>query len=429
MGHAISNESLRRFAAGTATRQESCSIVTHLLKGCPSCGKRLKSFVRPEPPADIYDVVFDRLERAYLGATSTQAHTTPSPKQLLAELDAQPESRQEMLVRNKGRYWSPELAELLRDRSYSHRFKDVHKMLHNAQLAVRIAERLQSTENDLNLAIAELRVRCLVQLAHSQRVLGDLEAAEKALATARAQLRLTPGNLLVRALVYEAFGGLRNAQFRFQDAIWFQSQAVSIYRDASRPHELAQALIIQANAHHYAGDPESALALLLEAVPKIDRDARLTLAACHTIVVCYIDLGEVETASFRFVELRSLYERIGDPLLRIREKRLEGRLMIAQGLLPVGLKLLQTARAEFSQRGLEYDAALTGLDLASGYHRLGRREELRRLLAEIHPVFRARKVAGRALASLVYLEQESSATSPRQIGKLLALTPLRDGSR
>lgn len=89
--------------------------------------------------------------------------------------------------------------------------------------------------------------------------------------------------------------------------------------------------------------------------------------------------------------------------MRVWEKRLEGRLLMTQGLVAVDVTLLETVRSELLRRGMDYEAALTALEMAPGYFRLERWTELRRLLSETLPVLRTRKVEGSALASLTFL--------------------------
>jgi hypothetical protein len=66
MRHPISDKSLQRFTMGTSSREESCSIVAHLLRGCASCAAKMRSTLQPEIPADAYDSAFDRLSRNLL---------------------------------------------------------------------------------------------------------------------------------------------------------------------------------------------------------------------------------------------------------------------------------------------------------------------------------------------------------------------------
>lgn len=63
MEHPISRESLERFAAGSATRDEGRAIAVHLLKGCGTCAATLRSLERNRAPMDAYDRALDRFER------------------------------------------------------------------------------------------------------------------------------------------------------------------------------------------------------------------------------------------------------------------------------------------------------------------------------------------------------------------------------
>ncbi len=405
MSHPITEESLRRFAARTASPEEGRTIVAHLLKGCSSCAKRLRSLERPGIPDGAYDAMFARLERASASHGSTKVPgAAGNSRELLAELDAQPEARQEILVRNSRRYWSPELAELLCERSYFRRFEDPRRVLHWARLAVLIGEHFEEPGSSRE-ALADVRALCFAQLGTALRISGDLEAADQSMMTARNWMRRGTGNAELRAKIYGHLASLRTNQFRCNEAEHLYAQAAEIWRDLGKPHMLAKILIGQAIAVLYRGDPDSALSLLMEAMPKIDgsNDPRMTFAACHAVIRCQIELGQIEEASLRWVELRSLYSRLKDPILHTRGKWLEGRLMIGQGMISAGLKLLQDAREELAQKGLEYDAALVALEIAGSYMGLGRSEEVRRLLAEILPVFRNRKVERSALASVLFL--------------------------
>jgi hypothetical protein len=43
-----SEETLKRFAAGTSTREENRAVVAHLLKKCPACARTLRSLMGPD---------------------------------------------------------------------------------------------------------------------------------------------------------------------------------------------------------------------------------------------------------------------------------------------------------------------------------------------------------------------------------------------
>ena len=63
MEHLIPRESLERFAAGSATREEGRTIAIHLLKGCATCAATLRDLERGRAPMDAYDRALDRFER------------------------------------------------------------------------------------------------------------------------------------------------------------------------------------------------------------------------------------------------------------------------------------------------------------------------------------------------------------------------------
>jgi tetratricopeptide (TPR) repeat protein len=401
---------LPRFVAGTASRAEGRRIALHLLQGCPSCGQRLRELVRPALPQDAYDAVFARLEASPpRGSGGAPVPADAAATALLAELDAQPTLRQEILARNSRRYLSPGLARLLAERSFEQRYQDPRPMLRSARLAVMIAERLQATSAEEAAQSADLRAYCSSQACHALRITGDLAAAQQAMTSSRAALNQGTGDAVLRAVIYECLGVLRAAQCRREAAIHAYEEAAGIFRDLGRRHDLARVLVGQAVATLYAGDPEGALDLLFEAIPKIEgeRDPRLTLAACHAVVISQIDAGQIEDASLKWIELRFLYEQIGDPLLRLREKWLEGKLLIAQGVIRAGIRLLETARTSYRERGMVYDAALIALEIAQGHLRLGRLEHVRALISEILPVFHDLDVDKNVLTAFVHLQRAS----------------------
>lgn len=71
MEHSISQDSLERFAAGTASREEGRVIAVHLLKGCATCAGILRSLDRDKAPLDAYDQALDRFEREVRGEVTS----------------------------------------------------------------------------------------------------------------------------------------------------------------------------------------------------------------------------------------------------------------------------------------------------------------------------------------------------------------------
>jgi tetratricopeptide (TPR) repeat protein len=398
---------LRHFAAGTASRAEGRQITAHLLRGCRACADRVQELLHPGVPGDAYDAVFARLERSPRRGAGAPSSVDAEATKLLAELDDLPTLRQEILARNSRRYLSPDLAHLLAQRSFDLRYQDPRPMLRSARMALGIADRLESASPDEAKRIADLRALCASQVCHAHRIAGDFAAAEQALAVACAALSEGTGDPAVRAMTFLCIGTLRQLQCRYEASMRAYQEAAEIFRDLGKPHDLARALIGEAIVLLYAGDPEAALSLLFEAIPKIEgeREPRLTLSACHNIVSAQIDAGLIDDASLKWIELRFLYEKLGDPLLRLREKWLEGKLMIAQGVIPAGIRLLEKARDAYRERGLLYDAAVIALEIAQGHLRLGHRDRVQSLIAEIVPVLRDMDVSTDVLTAFVHLRR------------------------
>jgi hypothetical protein len=80
-----SEETLKRFVAGTASREESRAVVAHLVKGCRSCAAVLRSLMKPaEAPEKTYGDVLDRFGER-LSEVVAEAERRPAPRPRLPE--------------------------------------------------------------------------------------------------------------------------------------------------------------------------------------------------------------------------------------------------------------------------------------------------------------------------------------------------------
>lgn len=82
LDHTVLPEMLDRFAAGSATPEECRTVVRHLLKGCPSCSRRLGRHIPLEhlqEPEDAEDQALERsLDHAF--AVLTASPTAPATR-------------------------------------------------------------------------------------------------------------------------------------------------------------------------------------------------------------------------------------------------------------------------------------------------------------------------------------------------------------
>jgi hypothetical protein len=62
-----SEDTLKRFAAGTGSREENRAVVVHLLKGCPACARILRVLMEPDRIARAdYEEPLDRFDQSLL---------------------------------------------------------------------------------------------------------------------------------------------------------------------------------------------------------------------------------------------------------------------------------------------------------------------------------------------------------------------------
>jgi hypothetical protein len=83
----------------------------------------------------------------------------------------------------------------------------------------------------------------------------------------------------------------------------------------------------------------------------------------------------------------------------------KGKISRGLGQIDHAESLFLAARDGFLGEGIPYDTALVSLELASLYSRQGRTADLKRLAAEIMPIFSSLNIHREALAALAFLRQ------------------------
>ena len=62
-----SEDTLKRFAAGTGARDANRAVVAHLLKGCPACARTLRLLMEPASVTRVsYEAPLDRFDQGVL---------------------------------------------------------------------------------------------------------------------------------------------------------------------------------------------------------------------------------------------------------------------------------------------------------------------------------------------------------------------------
>jgi hypothetical protein len=62
-----SEDILRSFASGTASREESRIVVKHLVKGCPACARKIRELMEPKAvPGSSYEDPLKRFDQGLI---------------------------------------------------------------------------------------------------------------------------------------------------------------------------------------------------------------------------------------------------------------------------------------------------------------------------------------------------------------------------
>jgi tetratricopeptide (TPR) repeat protein len=235
-----------------------------------------------------------------------------------------------------------------------------------------------------------------------------MKSAEDAFRKASLYLnRSSSGNAKIRAEIALMQASLRRAQRRFPEALAQVETALALHRDAKDVPGIGAALLAQAKLLADAGDLDTAIAILEECAEEINPAAEPRLFAYlrYNLVGCLVLANRCEEAARVVPEVRALLEAVGQTLDLVRLRWAEGNVFLGLGQPGPAEAAFRKVRQEFLDRGMGYDAALVSLDLAQLYAQESLHGELKRLAAELMPIFASRDVHREALVALFFFQK------------------------
>jgi tetratricopeptide (TPR) repeat protein len=405
MSEHLDSTLLSAFGRGRLSRRRNRQVVRHLLTGCEAC---LQAAALPATYGEAFARAGAEVER-HQAELAREREAAP---ERLRELLAHGYDRQCAMVVEEARYRTWTLCELLLDASRDWGFQNPGRALELSRLGVDIATRLDAATYGEE-RVKDLGARAWALLGNAQRIRSDFREAEKSFATAERLLKRGTGDPLEKAHLLFLKSSLLGNQQRFAEAFRLLDRVSAIARRCEDPQLHGKALITRGFLLGIAHDPEAAIRYLTEGIRKLDpaSDPRLLVAAHHNLTLYLTESGRYQEALQLLETARPLYHQVGDQMNLIRLRWLEGKIAVALGQYMEAEELLKRVRTELVERELGFDAALLSLDLADVYTRQGRSGELRRLAAEMIPIFQSRDVHRETLAALLAFQKAAEMES------------------
>lgn len=411
----VTDEEIGLFLAGRMAPADLRRALRHLASRCRRCcvrvGRVAEAVYRSEPwtalpPPDgaAYDAALDRAfakvlaevprrqeERRCAAAALDTFRNHPRPLAAAGELDEDLPA------------WP--MVETLIQLSQEARFRDPVEMLHLA-IGARIAANSLRPEQYGGRLVTDLRMRALGELGNAWRVNEQYEEADRAFAEAGALWTEGTGDPLVLARLLDLEASLRRAQRHLPESIELLETVYQLYERTGERHLAGRALIKKGINTYCHGRPGEAAGLLRQGMTMIDprRDPQLLTLSQNNLLLALTDAGEVRQAR-RLLLASGLRRKLAaEPLSLLRLRWIEGKIHLGLGRHEPAEVAFQEVRDGFLQRGLEYDAALVGLELLDAWLRQGRNAEVRELAVEILETFEGLQVKREALRAMRYLE-------------------------
>jgi len=390
----LSLETLAKWLSGGLEHEDVLRLVIpHFLERCPACREQREEIARLQREVGHWNeevVVLEGREAPELWARLAES----SYAQQLQKVEEDEELHT----------WG--FCQLLLRKSREAVFHDPGKAVELANLALRIVRHLGEAY-DSNW-VRDLRARCFAYLGNARRVLGELRSADDAFVKAeRCLSRSSSGNPEVQAEILDLKSSLRRAQRRLDEALELADRALELYRELGDRHGLGKALLQKAKILEGRGNFTQAAELLVHSAEEIDpaSEPRLAVYFRFNLAVCLLQAGQPTEAEKLLPELRRVLQESSQPLDLVRLQWVEGNVHLALRRLGPAEAAFREVQREFLDRRMGYDAALVSLDLALLYAQENCTEDLKRLSAELMPIFESRDVHREAIVALLMFQR------------------------
>ena len=407
-------------AASTLARR----LHTHLIQDCPECREAWEQLGHLQGTVHVH--------LAHLSPTAAVEPTDDEilvDDEVLAAEDASIETLRYLRRRAYRQLW--ELRQLSPAQRAS-RIRGAHRQFRGRALAELLIEEARSLVRNAPLKAidwvdlvalvlhwtrgedapawaAGLLARAAAHRANALRIAGDFVSAERAFIEVRRRLATQTVNdpaVLAEAASLEA--SLHIDQRHAERAEDLLERAALAYRYSQDPTGLARTRIQQANLKWADGEPSQVLRLLDDAAAVLEGqpeppDLYLKLCTVTGRVNALCQLGRYTQAQRLLHRHLDDYESSDDPYAAALFRGLDGRIALGLGDLGTAEERCRSCIAAYLTLGRDHDAALACLDLADALLAAEKTAELRRLAADLVPLFRSRDLPAETFKSLQHL--------------------------
>jgi tetratricopeptide (TPR) repeat protein len=358
------------------------------------------------------------LERSALNLLERQAdldRERAAADTLVREILTHRPERQRLLLRHDARCHTWGVLERLLERSRDAVPADSRESERLAALALAQSAHLDSVYYGRS-RIEDMRARAWAALAEARRLRSDFAGSERAFGAARLHLGAGTGDSLEWAVLFETEAALCLCRRQLGEARELLLQALEVFAENGEDQRVGGALVSLAAVLREEGEPPQALALVQEALRRIDgeREPRLFLWAQHNLAASLAAAGRLMEARGTLIRARPLYRRSPDGWTQSHLRWLRGRIALGFGQAAEAEADLLGARAGFLALGSRFEAALVLLELAALYARQERTAELKNLAVEAAAAFAACGVVCEMRAAMVLHRQAEEIEGARQ---------------
>lgn len=315
------------------------------------------------------------------------------------------ETRRE-LVWEDPRFQSWGFFEMLVDRARSAVLEEPRRAEGLLRLALDVSDHLSPDLYGPG-SVDSAKGRAWAGLGNALRVVSDFRQAEQAFRNAETHLATGWLDPLDEALLLEYKSSLRRAQRHFDEALQMLDTAISLYREVNEPHGQGRAMMAKGLVLRYAGDTESASTWFRDSLFLLDgnEEPRLLALSQSNLIGCLIDTGRIHEAATLLPEAQKLIAQVGMRYDSVRLRWMQGTVAAALGQPDAAEDIFLELIEAFTEDRVAYDVALVSLELSALYARQGRTADVKRLAAEMLPIFQSCEVHREALAALIVFQK------------------------